>query len=247
MADNHSMRALRLVLILPMLLLFTGCVKFDLDLVINSDSTVSGTMIFAVSDALSSLGEDEESSQSDVTDELVNPNTKGVTVEEYDQGGFSGQKIVLDRVPFSEFQKGGESGDLTISREGNKVTLKGFLDLSMEDSGGAEDEFSQAIANSLFASADLQIRVTFPAEVVTTTGELSEDRRTVTWEPKIGDRVDLTTTVQLPKPPVFIFVGLGLLLALLLILSFFIVQKRKKKLINLGSDETKQDPQLPTN
>jgi hypothetical protein len=117
----------------------------------------------------------------------------------------------------------------------------------MEDSGGAEDEFSQAIANSLFASADLQIRVTFPAEVVTTTGELSEDRRTVTWEPKIGDRVDLTTTVQLPKPPVFIFVGIGLLLALLLILSFLFVQKRKKKFTDLGSDETKQDPQLPTN
>jgi hypothetical protein len=195
-------------------------------------------MIFAISDALSSLGEDNESESTDVTDELIDPNTKGVTVEEYDQGGFKGQKITLDKVPFSEFQKGGDSGDLTISREGNLVTLNGFLDLSMEDSGNSEDEFSQAIASSLFASADLQIRINFPAPVVSTTGELSEDRRTVTWQPKIGDRLDLTTTVELPSPPIFLFAGIGILVFLVLLLILFGVKRRKDQKISNSAEGT---------
>lgn len=232
-----------IVALMPFLL--TSCVKFDVDLVVNKDSTVSGTMIFAVSDALSSLADGNDAESTDVTDELVDPKTKGVTVERYDQGGFTGQRITLDKVPFSEFQKGGESGDLTISRDGNLVTLNGFLDLSMENSGNSEDEFSQAIASSIFASADLKIRVTFPAEVVSTTGELSDDRRTVIWKPKIGDRVDLDTTVKLPNPPIYLFAGIGISLLLTLIAVYLVARKRRNKALVVGQLNSSQEtPQL---
>lgn len=235
---NTRLFQYKLMAIFSTIFLLTGCVKFDVDLVVNKDSTVSGTMIFAISDALNSLGQGNESENMDVTDELVDPNTKGVSVEEYDQGGFKGEKITLDNVPFSEFQKGGDSGDLTITREGNLITLNGFLDLSMEDTGNSEDEFSQAIASSLFASADLRIRISFPAPVVSTTGELSEDRRTVTWEPKIGDRLDLTTTVELPSPPIFLFAGIGILVFLVMLLILFGVKRQKNKKVSNSAEVT---------
>ena len=208
------------------LILLTGCVKFDLDLVVNKDSTISGTMIFAVSDTLAALGETESSKETDVSDELIDPKTKGVSVEEYKKGGFTGQKITLDRVPFSEFQEGGDSGDLTISREGDLITLKGFLDLGMEEGASSEDLFAAELAKSFFSSADLRIRVTFPVEVVSTTGELSEDRRTVIWEPKIGDRINLTTTVKVPPVIPIVPIAAGLIVLFGLVIVFAV---RKKK------------------
>ena len=215
------------------LVALTGCVKFDLDLVVNKDSTISGSMIFAVSDTLASLGETENSTETDVSDELIDPKTKGVSIEEYKKGGFTGQKITLDRVPFSEFQKGGESGDLTITREGDLITLNGFLDLAMDEGAQSEDIWAAELAKSLFSSADLGIRITFPFEVVSTQGELSEDRRTVTWEPKIGDRVDLTTTVKIPSLIPIIPIAAA---AVLLLLIIIIVLIRRKKSINNNSN-----------
>ena len=208
------------------MIFLTGCVKFDLDLVVNKDSTISGTMIFAVSDALASLGETDSSQESDVSDELVDPKTKGVLVEEFKKGGFTGQKITLDRVPFSEFKQGGDSGDLTITREGDLITLNGFLDLAMEDADSSEDLFAAELAKSIFASADFKIRVTFPFEVVSTAGELSEDRRTVTWEPKIGDRVDLKTTVKIPSAIPIVPIAAAIVV-LLLVLTLVVLRRKR--------------------
>lgn len=209
----------------------TGCVKLDLNLTINSDSTVSGTMIFAVSDALSELSEEE--STENPTDDFLDPETEGVTTEPYKKGGFTGQKITLDRVPFSEFSNGGESGDLTVSRDGDLITLNGFLDLGDETSQSAAEEdlgglLGDAFIKSIFSSADLRIKVTFPAEVVSTTGSLSEDKRTVTWTPEFGEKLDLTTTVKVPTLDYALYAAIGLGSILLLLVLSLIVRRRKK-------------------
>ena len=222
-------------------LIFTtaGCVKFDLDLKINSDSTVSGTMVFAVSEALSELG--DEQTPETPADDLVDPAAEGVTTEPYDDGQFVGQKITLDRVPFSEFSNGGDSGDLTIQRDGDLITLNGFLDLgeetdqasSQEDLGGV---LGEAFVKSLFASADLRIRVTFPAEVVSTTGSLSEDRRTVTWTPDIGEKLDLTTTVRVPSFNFVLYVAAGLGAMLIVAVTLLMIKRRKPSTV--ASDDS---------
>lgn len=222
-----------------LILTTTGCVKFDLDLTINSDSTVSGTMIFAVSEALSELG-DEQATEIP-TNDLVDPTAEGVTTESYNDGQFVGQKIILNRVAFSEFSNGGESGDLTIQREGDLITLKGFLDLGEEaDQASSQDDLGgvlgEALAKSLFSSADLRIKVTFPAEVVSTTGSLSEDRRTVTWKPEIGDKLDLSTTVKVPSFNfiMFGFTGLGALL--IIALTIWFVKRKKTSNLVISND-----------
>ena len=220
------------------LLSISGCVKFDLDLTVNNDSSVSGTMIFAISKSLNDLG-NQQSPESPAND-LVDPESEGVTTEPYDDGDFVGQKITLDHVPFSQFSSGGESGDLTIVREGDLITLKGFLDLgddttqktTEEDLGGV---LGQALVNSIFSSADLKIRITFPAEVVSTTGSLSEDKRTVTWKPKIGQDLDLTTTVKVPTFNFILYgASAGGILMLLGIVLWFINRNQKKSSENIN-------------
>jgi hypothetical protein len=225
------MHKLRLVIALLLsTILLTGCVKMDLALEINADKTVSGTLIYAISDALSELGTTSE--DTDPTADLFDTSAEGVTVSEYKEDGYTGTKITLDRVPISAFNKqGGESGGFQIIRDENLITLKGELDLSSGDTDDSDiSEWGDALAKSLFATADLNISVKFPVKVLSTTGTISEDGRTVSWKPQLGEKVDLTTTVELPNRNL-ILIGIAAAALLLLIIAFLVVFKvrgRKK-------------------
>ena len=218
-----------LIVILFTSVLLTGCVKMDLALEINSDKTVSGSLIYAISDGLAELG--TTSDETDPTTDLFDTSAEGVTVTEYKENGYTGTRVILDRVPMSAFNKqGGESGGFQIIREENRITLKGELDLSTEETEGSDiDEWGDALAKSLFATADLNISVKFPVKVLSTTGTISQDGRTVTWKPQLGEKVDLTTTVELPNKNFILLgiVGAAVLLALLILL--IVMKSRKKK------------------
>jgi hypothetical protein len=234
------MHKLRLVIALLLsTILLTGCVKMDLALEINSDKTVSGTLIYAISDALSELGTTSE--DTDPTADLFDTSAEGVTVSEYKEDGYTGTKITLDRVPISAFNKqGGESGGFQIIRDENLITLKGELDLSSGDTDDSDiSEWGDALAKSLFATADLNISVKFPVKVLSTTGTISEDGRTVSWKPQLGEKVDLTTTVELPNRN-SILIGIAAAALLLLIIAFLVVFKvrgRKKSETHESVDE----------
>ena len=234
------MHKLRLVIALLLsTILLTGCVKMDLALEINSDKTVSGTLIYAISDALSELGTTSE--DTDPTADLFDTSAEGVTVSEYKEDGYTGTKITLDRVPISAFNKqGGESGGFQIIRDENLITLKGELDLSSGDTDDSDiSEWGDALAKSLFATADLNISVKFPVKVLSTTGTISEDGRTVSWKPQLGEKVDLTTTVELPNRNL-ILIGIAAAALLLLIIAFLVVFKvrgRKKSETHESVDE----------
>ena len=63
-----------LIVILFTSVLLTGCVKMDLALEINSDKTVSGSLIYAISDGLAELGttSDETDPTTDLFDQMKN-------------------------------------------------------------------------------------------------------------------------------------------------------------------------------
>jgi hypothetical protein len=207
----------------------------DLALEINSDKTVSGTLIYAISDTLSELGTTSE--ESDPTTDLFYTSAKGVTISEYKQDGYTGTKIILDRVPIEAFNKeGGETGGFQIIREENRITLKGELDLSSADISQMDDsDWGAALAKSLFATADLDISVKFPVKVLSTTGTISEDGRTVSWRPQLGEKVDLTTTVELPTQN-FILVGVIVAILALGAVAFFVITKARRKKTLVISD-----------
>ena len=185
----------------------TSCVKLDMALEVNKDSTVSGTMIFALVDSLAAMGETSKETSSP-TDSFVSPKTKGVTVTKYKQGGYTGEKFTLDHVPFSEFGNGeGSESDFKIRRVGNQITVSGFLDLSSGDATTSGSDWGDALAKSIMSSADLKISIKFPAKVVKSTGEISADGKSVTWRPTMGEKLDLTTTVEIPSLNIGLIVG----------------------------------------
>jgi len=232
------MKILRMCIIaLLSTVMLTGCVKLDLALEVNTDSTISGSMIFAVSDSLADLGADA-SSGLPAADSLVDSKADGVTVTPYKKDGYTGSTYTFDRVPFSAFKSDGStSNDIRVERTGNQIKLTGALDFSYGDSTDASDPFSNLLAQSISSSADLKISGKFPVKVLSSTGTISEDGKTVTWIPKLGEKLDLATTVEIPKALQFktqlVYTFLGLLVILVLILA---LRQKRKKPKNVGSE-----------
>lgn len=222
-------RVLTPLIVLALSILLTGCVKFDLSLEINKDSTISGSMIYAISDSLAEFGSDLATD--DPTDSLVDLTVPGVTTSDYKEGGFTGTIVKLDRVPLSAFnQPGNETGGFKVIKSGNQISLEGELDLSSAGPGDESgSDWGDALAKSLFASADLNIRVKFPVKVLTSTGVISEDGRTVTWKPVLGEKIDLATTVELPTANLIRLGLAGIAALLILAAGIAIGLKRKRK------------------
>lgn len=218
----------------------TSCVKLDMALEVNRDSTVSGTMIFALVDSLAAMGETSKDSSSP-TDSFVSPTTKGVTVSKYKQDGYTGQKFTLDHVPFSEFGNGkGSESDFKIKREGKRITVSGYLDLSSGDTSSSGSDWGDALAKSILSSADLKISIKFPAKVVKSTGQISEDGKSVTWRPTMGEKLDLTTTVEIHSLNIGLLVGGVAFLAAVGGGFIFLISRRKKKVL-IPSLESEED------
>jgi hypothetical protein len=67
-----------------------------------------------------------------------------------------------------------------------------------------------------------------PVKVLESTGKISEDGMTVSWKPKYGEKVDISTTVEIPSG--FQFIYLIIILGLLGVgaLIFLILRKSRK-------------------
>ena len=215
--------------------LLTGCIKLDMDLTVNRDRTVSGTVIGAVSDYLAELSEESgDTSSNSLTSELdsfFDENTPGVTVKEYKSGGFTGQQYILDRVAISELSGDGTDAEgFNIKIVGNKVNVSGVLDLSMdEETTSSLELFGADLAKGLFSSAQMRIAIRFPGKVISSSGEISADGKQVIWTPVIGERNELSATVELPNAKkILTYAGIGIGALALLLIAFFLGRRGKK-------------------
>lgn len=233
-------RILALVAVFSSCLLLTSCIKMDINLVINKDATVSGSMVFAVSDSLAELSE-QNSEESNPLEDAINTEAEGVTESVYKSGGYTGTKYTFDRIPFKDFNKGNTDGGngFQLIQEGNRLTVKGSLDLSTADSQDSNSdlgEWGDVFAKSITSTFDIDIKVRFPVKVLESTGQISDDGMSVSWEPKYGEKVDLTTTVELPSGFQIVYLIIGLGLVGVGITIFLILRKNRKPSITEDSN-----------
>jgi hypothetical protein len=187
---------------LALAVLLTGCIKLNMDLGINADDTVNGTIVLGVQKELLELtGQSAEDLLGDA--DLIPTGATGVVVESFEDDEFIGQQIIFEDLPIAEFNSGalgasgasgvtGAGGDtLNIAREGETFVVTGVLDLSSGLSG-ATGPFAGTGGAQLFESADIQISITFPGEVVQANGEV--DGNTVTYVPEFGERLEINAT-----------------------------------------------------
>lgn len=218
---------------LPLVFLLTGCVKMDIALNVNKDKTMSGTVVLALADSIAGLDSSSNSTGTPGTgglDNLVDKKAKGVTVSKYHQGGFTGEKVTFDHSPLKAFSSASQKdGSFAIDIKENKAFISGAMDLSSTGTqSSASSSTDDALAKAMFASAQFRISVTFPGKITKSTGEISKDRRTVTWNPTFGEKTDLATTVDLDTPMNFVLWAIGGVIFIALVILLIILNRRKK-------------------
>ncbi len=166
--------------------LLSACFKLDMQMALQSDNTVDGSIIIAVARDQAQLlgGEDalRQSLQSEEGGIFSDAPAQGTFEQrDYEDADWIGTESVFSGVPIDEFG-GGDTGDLSITRDGDEFLVEGSMDLSTDN----EDTTTK----SLLDSADLQISITFPGDVTDTNGQV--DGNTVTWQPKAGEVLDIS-------------------------------------------------------
>jgi hypothetical protein len=185
----------------------SGCVKLDMNLTVQSDDKVDGTVVFAIDKSLLTMSgkTPEEAFQSGVTAAPFPTSATGggsVTTTPYDKDGKYGETYTFTGMPLSSFNgtdKDGKANDsLKIVHEGGFFIASGVLDMgkSTTSSSGSSDSSASPLPlpSSLLASVEVTIALTFPGEVVEHTGTL--DGTTVTWTPTGGEKLVISAKAK---------------------------------------------------
>jgi hypothetical protein len=200
--SRRARTAWRIGAFVALVFLMTGCIKLNMNLGINSDDTVSGTVEFGVQKELLDLtGQNVEDLLG--SDAPFPSSAPGVTIEPFDDGEFAGQQFTFEDLPIEQFNSGGIAGasgataggagdTLQIAREGDTFVVTGVLDLSSGLSG-ATGPFGGTGGAQFFESADIRIAITFPGEVLQAPGG-QIDGNTVIYVPEFGERLEINAT-----------------------------------------------------
>jgi hypothetical protein len=223
---------------LIVLVALSGCLKLDMDLKINSDDTVSGSIVMAFSkDFITQTGSstDEFTDQLLTNDDVTKDLPKGGRVEKYVDDKYAGIKMIFDKVALSEFNDSGSDGSDSTSEDSLKIThtagkfhVDGVMDLTSDET--STDNPFAGLASEMAASFKVRVAITFPGKVSEHTGKLSGN--TVVWEPKFGEKTTIHAIGEDSggsAVPVAMIAGVGggvLLIALALL--FFLLMRRRK-------------------
>ena len=107
--SRRARTASRIGAFVALVFLMTGCIKLNMNLGINSDNTVSGTVEFGVQKELLDLtGQNVEDLLG--SDAPFPSSAPGVTIEPFDDGEFAGQQFIFEDLPIEQFNSGGVAG-----------------------------------------------------------------------------------------------------------------------------------------
>ena len=235
----------RLVGVAALALLLAGCLRVDMDVEVSPENTVSGTAVLAIDESLVELsGQSAEELFSDV-DQSELPN--GASVESYSEDGFVGQQITFEDVPLEEFTSSdtfsgsGLGDELRIVRDGDEFVVTGALDMS-------GDQFTDTdIPQQFLENFEFTISITFPGEVISSTGEV--DGNTVTWRPAVGENTTIearASAIPSPTSPWLIVLLVALGAFLLGAVAFLLMRRRGTPVVAEGPIEEGALPPPPT-
>jgi len=226
-------------------LLTTGCVKVTIDLTVNSNDTVSGTMVFAISKELAALSEESESAATNPETGGLLKDAENVTIEPFDDGDFVGSAYTFEDLPLEEFAPEiGEESAFGLSRDGDNLIVEGVLDTSSAGPELEDNPFAGAFLAGLVSSSDLRVTITLPGEIKATNGTV--EGQTITWKGSFGTKLEMNAVSYAPLTnPLILIVGSSLAAGLIfgLLALFFLRAKRARK--DVAPEVRKTSSSLP--
>lgn len=198
-------KTLMATIALTLVVLTSGCMKFNMDLTVNKDDTVQGSMIIAFSNEALDLANSMGGSNALDTSTLVQKQD-GMTTEPFKDDKFTGTKVTFSPKKFSEFTTG-TADSLKFTRTGEVVSVSGTLDLSGGDPTTFEQVQNNPMTAGLMKTFDIAIRITLPGKVTSTTGVVSGN--TVTFKGTPGEKliIDAKSDQSATSDPSIVIIG----------------------------------------
>ncbi|BCJ78025.1 hypothetical protein CS0771_75690 [Catellatospora sp. IY07-71] len=187
----------------------TGCMKLDLDLTVNSDDTLDGTVVLALDKSVLKMsGKDPEQAFANAESGMSDL-PEGSRTEVYDDGKYYGKKIVYDDLPLADFNSG-KPGAPSLTHADGKFVFTADLGTGVADLGRQAE-----LMRPFLSGIRITFAVTFPGKVVEHDSRAVADGRTVRWDLQIGEDNKLRAVAEdssFPWPVVAVVGGaLGLL------------------------------------
>lgn len=206
-------------------LFLTGCVLVEVDLTVDRNDRVSGSLTVGVSDAASDGTNLPPEAQ---LSEAFN-GIEEVLVERFRERGFVGERAVFTNAPLEVFAPvEGDSQLVTFERDEQTLRVGGVVDFS--DLEGAE---------SAGASLEnISIRISVSGTITATNGQVDEKGNSITWYPQFGERLELFATVDAPVGgplPLSIVVALAVAIMLGAGALFYLRASRKSDQTTLST------------
>lgn len=210
-------RILRIAAVAAAALVLVGCGRFQVDLTVNEENTLDGSIVIAIAVGEEDGAEAQALSAAQNLEEQILPGLRsapGVTHEEYDQDGYRGSRLVLRGTSLSALSA---SEAFTLERQGEVFQFTGTLDFMPDSEGSAGEE--DAVPDE--ESTDVTVALRFPGAVTSHNGELSGTR--VTWNTEWSGKLDMRATANAVADdgPIWVWI-VGGLLALLLFVGIII-------------------------
>ncbi|CAL9591909.1 DUF3153 domain-containing protein [Saccharothrix sp. NPDC042600] len=169
-------------LLVPVLLLavfsLTGCVRLHAAMALSQDDRVSGEIVAATPPTR----DNDPGPQLRVPNELASR----VTTKPYAADNYTGTQLFFSGLTFDEVRAlaaatsaSSSRYQLNFRRSGDLVTMNGSVDLTQVPP----------------ERADIQVKISFPGDVVETNGR-EEESSTIAWSPKPGQASMLQATVR---------------------------------------------------
>lgn len=171
----------------------TACVKVDANLTIQANDQIDGSIVMAVDRQFAA----EANQSPDALVEQVRKSTfhstpSGARLEAYSDEKYVGKKLIVDQMALIDFDGGTGDDGLKIVHQDGRFKLSGTVDTA--GLGAAASASNSAAARRMADGFAMSIRVTFPGRVIHSNGH--PDGRTVTWNPKLGQRLDLVAEAE---------------------------------------------------
>ncbi len=238
-----------LCLILALLFLLTGCIRYEASIKVNSNGTADISLLTACADSLGEDDTDTGMSFSLSEEEIAEYKAKGYTYEPYrdEDAEYSGYILSRTGVPLKELTGSGEAeGEAAILEsgfrvDGKRVTLdfRPFAESDYEESG---EYLSMIKLNHGYMRIKLELPVKPTAHNATS---VSSDGKTLTWDlTKFDGKEPVHAEFTLPGSSFLVWL-LPLLVVIAAALFFFLRRKKAAQAGEVPAEVPSQPEEAP--
>lgn len=174
----HRLPRVVAVLVMVVVPLLSGCLRYTESLTIHPDDTVSGIIVMAARQPDPVSADEAPPPPSEAALPEPTSDSEDIVVTSFQHDQESGYKVTFARATFDEVAAfaplGKDGGALLITRYGDQLTIMMTIDLTYPLSGQGQAYVAE--------HADTTVSLQVPGEVTETNGEVSGDR--IRWDLK---------------------------------------------------------------